>query len=472
MKFINRQQELDFLRKKYASNEAELIILYGRRRIGKTELLNEFSKDKKPLYFMGRAESKEDTLRRFNLLLMEYFNDMTLARSPLSGWELFFEYLTKKSGKRLVLIIDEFPVIVDKFPEILSILQDKWDNMLKNSKLMLVLCGSSISMMEKYTLDYKSPIYGRRTGQWMVDRMNIVHLNDFFPHYSFEDILIVFSTIDTIPGYLVKFDGNLPVWTNIENKILSKGEYLYEEVEILLREELRDTSNYMSILSAVAGGLTTFNEIYNKTGLDKSILSKYLFVLEKIGIIEKIQPVTLTFKPKLKAIGVRYFLKDNFFNFWLRFVYTNFQELERGNSAAVAKTIRKDFPEYLGIKFERAMMELIIHLGVFQYTMIGKWWHKDKEIDIVALNENTNDILFCECKWQNRKTDIHIIEELLEKSKFVDWNNADRKEHFVVISRSGFTKDAEEYANQKSILLFTMEELEETFRRRVLPENK
>src|SRR5574341_1812578 len=149
MKFINRQQELDFLQKKYTSNEAELIILYGRRRIGKTELLNEFSKDKKPLYFMGRSESKEDTLRRFNLLLMEYFNDISLARSPLSGWESFFEYLAGKSKNRLVFIIDEFPVIVDKFPEILSLLQDKWDNMLKNSKLMLVLCGSSSSMVEK-----------------------------------------------------------------------------------------------------------------------------------------------------------------------------------------------------------------------------------------------------------------------------------------------------------------------------------
>jgi len=465
MKFINRHQELDFLQKKYASNEAELIILYGRRRIGKTELLNEFSKDKKPLFFMGRAESKEDTLRRFNLLLMEYFNDITLARSALSGWESFFEYLAEKSKKRLVLVIDEFPIIVDKFPEILSILQDKWDNMLKNSKIMLVLCGSSISMMEKYTLDYKSPIYGRRTGQWMVDRLNIVNMKEFFPHYSFEDILTVFSTIDTIPGYLVKFDADLPVWKNIENKILSKGEYLYEEVEILLREELRDTSNYMSILSAVAGGLTTFNEIYNKTGLDKSLLSKYIFVLEKIGIIEKTQPVTLAFKPKLKAIGARYSLKDNFFDFWLRFVYTNLTELERGNSAAVAKAIQKEFPDYLGIKFERAAMELIAYLDIFQYTRIGKWWHKDKEIDIVALNENTNEILFCECKWKNRKTDLSVIEELLEKSKFVDWNNDIRKERFAVFSKSGFTKDVEIYAKQKNLFLFTLDELDETFRR-------
>ena len=460
MKFINRTRELEFLQRKYTSSEPELIIFYGRRRIGKTELLNEFSKNKKTLYFLGRAESKEDTLRRFNLFLMEYFNDISLARSPLREWDSFFEYLAEKSKKRLVLIIDEFPLIVEKFPEILSILQDKWDTLFKKSKIMLVLCGSSISMMEKYTLDYKSPLYGRRTGQWMVDRLDIVHLKEFFPQYSFEDILTVYSAIDTIPGYIVKFDSHLPVWKNIENKIFSKGEYLYEEVEILLREELRDPSNYMSILSAIAGGLTAFNEIYTKTGLDKSLLSKYLSVLEKLGIIEKNQPVTSTFKRKLKAIGAKYSIKDNFFDFWFRFVYTNLSELEKGNSAAISKSVQKDFPEYLGTKFERAVIGLIPHLGIFQYTKIGKWWHKEQEIDIVAVNENTNEILFCECKWKNKKADAKVLEELLDKAKFVDWNTGKRKEYFMFVSKNGFTMEAEEFARRNNFLLFSLKNLE------------
>lgn len=463
MKFINRTRELEFLQKKYLSKDAELIILYGRRRIGKTELLNEFSKRKKPLYFLGRAESKEDTLRRFNLLLMEYFNDISLARSPLSRWDDFFEYLAEKAKTRLVLIMDEFPFIVEKFPEILSILQDKWDSLLRESRIMLVLCGSSISMMEKYTLDYKSPIYGRRTGQWMVDRLDIVHLKDFFSEYNFEGILTAYSVIDTIPGYLARFDSGLSVWENIESKVLSKGEFLYEEVEILLREEFRDPSNYMSILSAVAGGLTDFNEIYNKTKLDKSFLSKYLFVLEKLGIIEKIQPVTLSFKPKLKAIGARYSIKDNFFDFWFRFVYTNLPELERGNSASITKAIQKDFSDYLGKKFERAVMELIPHLDIFRYTRIGKWWYKDEEIDIVALNENTKEILFCECKWQNKKIDTGVLVGLLDKVKSVEWNYNTRKEYFMVVSKSGFTEKAEKFAKQNDFSLFTLKELEELF---------
>ena len=467
MTFINRTRELAFLQRKYDSDKAEFILIYGRRRIGKTELLNKFSLHRPTLYFLGRAESKTDTLRRFNLMLMEHFKDISLARSPLSSWDDCLEYLAEKASDRLVLVIDEFPLIAVKFPDLLSILQDKWDNLFNDTKIMLILCGSSVSMMEKYTLDYNSPLYGRRTGQWMVDRLDIVHLKEFFPSYSFEDILTLYSVIDTIPGYLMQFDSNTPVWENIEGKILSKGEFLYEEVEILLREELRDPSNYMSILSSIAGGLTAFNEISGKTRLDKSLLSKYLYTLVRLGIIEKSLPVTEGFKRKLKAYGAKYSIKDNFFDFWFRFVYTNLSELERGNSTAVAGRIRKEFPVYLGKKFERIMIDIFPHLGIFSegrsFTGIGRWWHKDKEIDIVALNENTAEIVFCECKWQNRETGVGVLEDLLNKSKYVRWNDGARVEQFMVVSRSGFTRKAVDYARDHNVILLTPEEIGKIF---------
>jgi len=463
MKFINRSQELAFLQRKYISDKAEFIIIYGRRRIGKTELINKFSEHRPTLYFLGRTESKTDTIRRFNLMLTEYFEDISLVRSPLSNWDDCFEYLAKRADEKLLLVIDEFPLIAVKFPEILSILQDKWDNLFNDTKLMLILCGSSVSMMEKYTLDYNSPLYGRRTGQWMVDRLDIIHLKEFFPSYSFEDILTLYSVIDTIPGYLMQFDSNIPVWDNIESKILSKGEFLYEEVEILLREELRDPSNYMSILSSIAGGLTTFSEISHKTLLDKSLLSKYLYILTRLGIVERNLPVTEGFKRKLKAYGARYCIKDNFFDFWFRFVYTNLSELERSNLTAVSGRIHKEFPAYLGTKFERMMIDIFPHLDIFShgefFTSIGRWWYKDKEIDIVVLNENTDEIIFCECKWQNRATGVGILKELLDKSSFVNWNNDTRVEKFIVVSRSGFTQKALDYAKDHNIILFTPKEI-------------
>jgi AAA+ ATPase superfamily predicted ATPase len=461
MTFINRQQELEFLQRKYNSNKAELILIYGRRRIGKTELINEFSKRLNAMYFFGRSESKKDTTDRFNLMFMEFFNDISLVRSPLQNWDQFFDYLEEKSQDRIVLIIDEFPLIVDKFPEILSILQDKWDNILKNSRLMLILCGSSVSMMEKYTLDYQSPLYGRRTGQWLVDKLDIIHLRDFFPIYTTEDLLILYSTIDSIPGYLIKFSGDVSIWENIESNMLSKGEFLYEEVEILLREEMRDPSNYMSILSAVAGGLTSFNEIYNKTGLDKSLLSKYLFVLDKLKIIKKNLPITDSYKGRLKARGAKYSINDNFFDFWFRFVFPNLAQLELGNSTIVLEHIKKDFPPYLGGKFEQFVIELFPHLGLLAYTRIGKWWFKDKEIDIVAINEMTNDVLFCECKWQERKTDVSILEQLMNKAVHVEWNNDIRKNHYAVFSKSGFTVEAEKFADNNNFKLISLQDLDD-----------
>jgi len=183
-RFINRKKELKFLEQKYKSGKAELIILYGRRRIGKTELVLKFCENKNLFYFMGRLESKEDTIKRFNNLLVEKFHDSTLLNNPLSNLDAVFDYILEKSSERMVFVLDELPFLVDRFPEVISILQDKWDSKLKKSKLMLILLGSSVGMMEKHALDYKSPLYGRRTGQWKLNKFNIAHLKEFFPKSS------------------------------------------------------------------------------------------------------------------------------------------------------------------------------------------------------------------------------------------------------------------------------------------------
>ncbi|HIQ49588.1 MAG TPA: ATP-binding protein, partial [Nanoarchaeota archaeon] len=457
-RFIDRKEELNFLERKYKSNEAELLILYGRRRIGKTELLLEFLKNKKGIYFLGRLEAREQTIRRFNNILAEFFKDFELIKNPLNTWDSLFDYIAEKAKEKIIVVFDEFPLIIEKFPEIISILQDKWDNKLKHSKIKLILCGSSIGMMEKYTLSYKSPLYGRRTGQWMVDKIQIKYLPEFFPSYSLEDLILVFSCLDTIPGYLVKFDPNKNVWENIKEKILTKGEFLYEEVEILLREEFRDLSNYLTILSAIASGANKFNEIHNLTLLDKSLLSKYLYVLEELKIIEREYPIIVSAKKQIKRKGFLYILKDNFFDFWLRYVYTNKQELERGEVDLVLEKIKKEINSYIGRKFEYFVKEFLIETKIFPFTKIGKWWHKDKEIDIVALNEQSKEILFAECKWQNKVNAKKICKELAEKSQYVQWHNEQRKESFAIFAKS-FSKKITEFQGRK-VYCFDLKDLE------------
>ncbi|GBE19815.1 archaeal ATPase [archaeon BMS3Abin17] len=460
MKFINRKQELKFLERKFKSGRAELIILYGRRRIGKTELILKSCTNKKFAYFIGRLESKEDTLKRFNNLLIETFNDKKLLNYPLPNWDAVFDYIAEKTEKRIIFVFDEFPFIVEKFPEIISVFQDKWDSKLKDSNLMVILSGSSVSMMEKYALDYKSPLYGRRTGQWKVDKMGIDYLREFLPCYNIEDLIRVYSCLDTIPGYLTIFSCDKLFFENIKDKVLSKGEFLYEEIEILLREELRDPSNYMSIISSIAGGLTTFNDIYNRTGLDKSLLSKYLHILGNLGVIEKIIPVTEGYKAKLKAKGALYYLKDNFFDFWFRFVYLNKQELEKGNSESVLKNIKPEIERYVSRKFEGFSAEFLPFTDIIDITRIGRWWHKDKEIDIVALNEKTKEILFAECKWQDKVNAEKILEELKEKSKYVQWNNEKRKEHFAIFAKSFKNKKI------KGVQLFDLRDIEKLLKKK------
>lgn len=453
MKFINREDELNFLRKKYVSNKAELTVLYGRRRIGKTELLLHFSKNKPVLYFLGRLESRADTVRRFNQLLIESFKDARLLTSPLQNWDSIFNYLAEKAKSRLIVIFDEFPFIIERFPEIVSVLQDKWDSALKGTKLMLILSGSSISMMERHALSYKSPLYGRRTGQWQVDKLDAGCLKAFFPTYGTEELILVYSCLDMIPGYLIKFSTKADVWQNIRENILSKGEFLHEEIEILLREEFRDPSNYMSIIAAIAGGTTTFSEIYSRTQLDKSLLSKYLFILERLGVVEKIIPVTETYKSKLKAKGALYTLKDNFFDFWFRFVYLNKQQLEAGKTDAVLEEIKGKMNEYVSKKFEQLVMALIPKLQIIQVTKIGRWWRKDKEIDIVAFNDNKKEILFAECKWQDKVDAERVLAELKEKAKSVEYGK--KKEYYAVFAKS-FRKRVKE----KNLKLFDLKDLE------------
>jgi hypothetical protein len=459
MKFVDREEELNFLEKKYNSEKAELIIIYGRRRIGKTEILRKFLENKDGIYFLGRLEAPRESIRRFNITLLEFFKDTRLAKNMLRSWDEILDYIAQKSEKRrLVVIFDEFPFLIEKFPEITSVLQDKWDTKLKYTKLMLILCGSSIGMMEKHALSYQSPLYGRRTGQWMVDKLKIKHLKEFFPHYTIEDLIIVYSCIDTIPGYLVKFDSEKSVWENIKEKILTKGEFLYEEIEILLREEFRDPSNYMTILSAIASGANKFNEIHNLTQLDKSLLSKYLYILEKLNIIEKEFPVIFPTKKIMKRKGFLYMLKDNFFDFWLNFVYPNKQELERGNVDETLKEIKRTINTYLGKKFEQFVKEFLIETRVFSFNKIGKWWYKDKEIDIVALNEANKEILFCECKWQSRVNAKKVVKELVEKSQYVQWHNSERKEYFAIFAKS-FSKRIDEFEGRK-VYCFDLRDLE------------
>ena len=432
-KFIDRKEELNFLDEKYRSDKAELIVLYGRRRIGKTTLLKKFMEGKNATYFLGGVESSENTLKRLS----------KLTGSEINRIEKFLDWIEKKYlAEKGCLIIDEFPFLVENFPSFPSLLQEAWDERLAKTKAVLILCGSSISMMEKHALDYKSPLYGRRTGQWKVTKIQTSFLNKFFPGYSPEELVLTYATLDMIPGYLTKFDPKKRPWENIREQMLSKGGYFYEEVPILLREELRDPANYLSILSAIAAGANSFERIKAETGLDKSMISKYLHILEGIGMVVRKTPALLTYKGKLKSRNRRYGLGDNFVHFWLRYVYSNEQDLEIGRLKEVTVRIKEDIKYYLGEKFEELVKESLPWLGFNEYSEVGSWWHKSTEVDLVAVSRQKKKILLGECKWKDNVNAERVLKELKEKSESMPLPSDWKKEH-VVFSRS-FKKKTEE----------------------------
>jgi hypothetical protein len=436
MKFINRIDELSFLQDKISSPNPELLILYGRRRIGKTELIQHFLENNhQGFYFLSRLESQIDSLRRFNNSLGIFFNDNSLVINQLQNWDSIFNFLANHSRKTTLIVIDEIQYLIERNPDILSIIQDYWDNKFHSTKIKLIFLGSSISLMEKHTLDYNSPIYGRRTGQWKVEKFHPEYLLIFFPTYSTSEIIETYGSIDTIPGYLQLFDPNRSLWQNIESKILSKGEFLYEEPLILLREELRDPSNYMSILSGIAGGLNSFNELYQKVALDKSILSKYLFTLEQLGLVEKFFSLDDSFKKKLKGKG-EYKIKDNFLDFWFRFVFLNQQLLEQNRKKEVLDLVRRDYSSFMGYKFEQFILELLRSKKLLEYNQIGRWWQKDIEIDIVALNSTLNNSFFIECKWQENVDALQIFSQLEKKATSFNWNFGKRNNYYMIFAKS------------------------------------
>lgn len=435
--FVDREKELRFLEEHYASNSAELIVIYGRRRVGKTELCLRFSKGKPCIYFLADRRPEAELLRELKLRMSSFLQDVSFAKLEVRDWaELLQEFWKWKKRGRVTIILDEFPVLIEGDRAVPSIFQRAWDLNLKDKDVMLILLGSSVGMMETEVLDYRSPLYGRRTGQWKLEPLRFIHLRPFFPDYTCEDLVRVYGCIGGVPTYLLKFDPRKSFWKNCEQRILKKGEFLYQETEFLLREELREPRNYSSILNAIASGAQSYGEILNLTGLDKSILSKYVDVLENLGLVKKMHPVGFRVKPR-KGL---YRIADNYFMFWFRYVFTHKVELEAGNSEYVLKKIQQDYDNYLGLTFEDMATELLTEMRKrallpFSFKTIGRWWFKDKEIDIIALDEEERHAIFLEVKWSDLSpSDCRkLLRDLEGKASMFTWER--RRENLGLIAK-------------------------------------
>jgi len=435
--FIDREEELDFLKERYGKEGFDFIVIYGRRRIGKTELLKNFVKETPHIYFLCNKAGTAINVQRFKKQVARFFGEPEIASEDI---EEIFSYIVSKVKEKLVIIFDEFPYLVEKDRAVPSLFQQVIDCVLENEKIMLVICGSSISMMEEL-LGYKNPLYGRKTGHIKVNQLKFKHLKEFFPKSSKEEVIQTYSILGGVPFYLEKFDIEKSALENAKEQILSKRGMLYEEVDFLLKEEFREPDIYKNILYAIASGRTRVAEISDKSGIKTSDMDRYLKSLMRIGIIKKEIPVT-----EIKSKKSLYTIDDNFFDFYFLFFEPNRSDIEIGETTTVENILKRDFNMYVGIKFEKLVREeMLRYLFPFSSTKTGRWWgfYRDAgkrvelEIDAVCLNGNTNEILFVECKWKHlsERKASGILEELKGKSRFVQWNNEVRKEYFGIVAK-------------------------------------
>lgn len=454
MKFIDREREINSLQRFWSKNGAQLIVIYGKRRVGKTELIKQFIKDKPHIYFLAQRISEQENLKILGKLVGEYTKDDILKAKGFDNWQMFFEYLKKHIHKKLIFVIDEFPYLAEANKGLSSIFQAGWDEYLKDTEIFLIICGSSIAMMEREVLGYKAPLYGRRAGQILLKTFDFYQASEFFPELNFEEKLRFFSAVGGNPSYLSKIISKNTFEKNLEEHILSPEVPLYSEVEFILHEELREPRNYFSILKAIALNKTKISEIVNETGLEKGILHKYLYVLEDLQIIQKEVPVTE--KNPLKSRKGIYKLQDQFFKFWFKYVLPNKSKIEEGRINSVLDDILKDFNALVAENYEKVAQEIIIKNEdkFFSIDKIGRWWDRNEEIDVVALNEKENKILFSEVKWSNKPVGIDIYENLKRKAKLVQWGSPNCKHYFCLFSKSGFTEEMRKVSKREDVVLF------------------
>lgn len=455
--FIGREAELRFLNDKYNRNEGQLVVLYGRRRVGKTETLRKFCENKPHVFFSCRECTDKMQLKTFSEKMLNEKLPASAYITEFSDWEKAFRSITELpyGEKKKLVVIDEFPYMCKGNSSIPSILQNLWDEILKNENIMLILCGSAMSFIEKELLSEKNPLYGRATGIYKMTEMSFYDAIKFFPDYSHKEKILAYAILGGIPHYLKQFDSNIALSENIKKNILTKGCTLYSEVEFLLRQELRETPLYNSIIEAVALGNTKLNDISIKALIDDtSKTSVYLKNLIELGIVQREFSISEGIKERANAGRGLYKLTDNFFRFWYSFVFTNFSELEAGDVEGVYKySVEPELHEYVSPVFESICCEYVRELQradalPFRFSGLGRWWGKttvrrkdgepeiqETEIDLLAFSKNSDKYLVGECKYKNQP--FRYSEFLDTKTKLLP-KQKNSEFYYYLFSESGF----------------------------------
>ena len=457
-KFIDREQEMETLVEEYNREGSSLVIMYGRRRVGKTTLISEFIKGKNALFFLASQESEAQNRNLFKEKAAEFINSDLLRNATVSDWDTIFKAIIEtKFETKPIIVIDEFQYIGKSNSAFPSIMQRIWDGLLKDKSVMLILCGSLITMMKEQTLEYSSPLYGRRTAQIKLKQIPFSYYENFFPNKESKELIEMYSVTGGVPKYIESLREEKDIYSAIKKYVLNPSSYLYDEPHFLLQQEVTEIGSYFSLIKTIAAGNSKLSAIATALELPQTRLTKYLKTLIDLDILEREVPITEENPDKSKK-GL-YRIKDNFIKFWFAFIYPNLSFLESGNTEIVMKKIEKGFVSgQVSFVYEDVCRQKMWKMNAdevwpFTFSKIGRYWDNNTEIDIAALDPDGKNLILGECKYWKEPVGINIFADLEEKAKKVAWNKNNRKTWYILFSTGGFTTELKELAKSRNDII-------------------
>ncbi len=454
MKFVGRTPELNLLDELYASSKSEFLVLYGRRRVGKTRLLTEWltTRKIKPIFFVSEQDSKDSLLRQFSqIVYKKAFPSLSIPDTfSFANWDQVWSQIGELARQeRLVVFIDEFTYMLAADPTLASNLQRAWDAVLENTNIFLCISGSHLGMMVRGILSGTAPLYGRTTAKMELKPLPFGITRSYFERYSPAERVMLYSVFGGIPHYWRLIDQNKSVSDNIKRLLLSPGGNLKDEPRLLLNDYISDPNNYVAILRAIANGYATPKEIENLTGIQNTHLSQYISNLADTGYVAKKLPVTAG--PTSRA--GRQVITDPFLRFYYRFIQSRLTQLEMGEIDQTMQELQKHMVDYIGTyTWEEICREWTMRASSrgalpLYPDYVESDWGKDYQVDVVGINTMKKHLVLGECKWLRERGKAAVLQELVEKkAPRVVPTSGNWQVYFLGFSRAGWNENAVEYA--------------------------
>lgn len=456
-RFVDREQEMATLQSEYGRDGSGLVVLYGRRRVGKTTLISEFIRDKKALFFLASEESESQNRLAFQQKAADFLNSNLLKNVEVKSWDVLFRAIMDTHfDSKPVIVLDEFQYLGRSNPAFPSVFQRIWEEILKDRQVMVILCGSLISMMQSQTLAYDSPLYGRRTAQIRLKQIPFAYYHEFFPEKSRKELIEMYAVTGGVPKYIELFSQSKDIYSAIETCVLNRSGYLYDEPHFLLQQEVSEVGSYFSIIKAIAAGNTKLSAIAGVLEVKSTSLTKYLKTLIDLDILEREVPVTEDSPEKSKR-GL-YKIKDNYLRFWFAFVYPNMSFIESGHGRIVMDKIRKGLVRnHIAFVYEDVCAERMWEMNAqsvwpFYFSKLGRYWDSKEEIDIAAIDPDGKNLILGECKYWQEPVGVSVLRSLEAKAEMVAWEKGRRKTWLVLFSVNGFTEELRAVAETRTDL--------------------